>query len=126
VKVGVTGGEPAVTVWDTPNETLWVDESKTLCSDVPLPAYAKDYWPPGSGDDDWYVQITNNSGWSAEVKEITFARRYKKPDGSFATETFKSTEAGTKIEAGKSKVVYVPTPQTPPLPGKFQIIGPVG
>ncbi len=125
VKVGVTGGEPAVTVWGTPNETLWVDKSKTLCIDVPLPAYAKSYWPPGSGND-WYVQITNNSGWTAEVKEITFARLYKKPDGSFATETFKSTETGTKIEAGKSKVIYVPTPQTPPLPGQFQIIGPAG
>lgn len=115
MKVGVTGKNP-VTVWDTPNETLWVDDSKTLCIDVSLPDYAKDYWPP-TNNNKWYVQVTNHSNWYiAELKEVTLARLYKKSDGSFATEIFKSTEAGTTIAPGKTETFYVPKPLTNELP----------
>jgi hypothetical protein len=114
IKVGVTGKDP-VTVWDTPNEKLWIDYSKTLNIDVPLPAYAKDFWPPSS-EKRWYVQITNNStSDTAELKEITFARLYKKSDGSFATETFKSSEAGRTIAPGKTEIIYVPKPLILPI-----------
>lgn len=115
VKVGVTDKNP-VTVWDTPNETLWIDDSKSLCIDVPLTDYAKNYWPP-TNTNKWCVQVTNHSSWYfAELKEVTLARLYKKSDGSFATETFKSTEAGTKIAPGKTETFYVPKPLTNELP----------
>jgi hypothetical protein len=115
VKVGVTGKTPA-TVWDTPNETLWVDDSKTLNIDVPLPDYAKNHWPPAPTSR-WFVEITNTSTWdTAELKEITLARLYKKTDGTFATETFKSDEAGRTIAPGKTEIFYIPKPVTLILP----------
>ncbi|WP_246208613.1 stalk domain-containing protein [Anaerotalea alkaliphila] len=111
VTLGVDGRSP-FTVWDTPNETLWIDYSKTLKLDVPLPIYAVDYWPPATGTH-WYVEVTNNSTWDpAVLKEITFARLHKNPDGSYATETFKSTESGATIAPGETKKFYVPKKTT--------------
>jgi hypothetical protein len=107
VTIGIDGKSP-FTVWDTPNETLWVDYSKTLKLDVPLPIYAVDYWPPKVGTH-WYVEVTNHSSWdTAVLKEITFAKLYKDSNGNYAIETFKSPESGTTIAPGATKKFYVP------------------
>lgn len=107
VQVGVSGKDP-FTVWDTPDETLWVDKSKTLKIDVPLPSYAKDHWPPQTGTH-WYVRVTNHSSTdTATLKEFTLARLYKNANGSFATETFKTTDVGAVIGPGKTETYYVP------------------
>ncbi|MBE0450856.1 MAG: hypothetical protein IBX70_08415 [Clostridia bacterium] len=110
VTIGIDGKSP-FTVWDTPNESLWVDYSKTLKLDVPLPIYAVDYWPPQK-DTHWYVEVTNTSSWdSAELKEITFARLNKGPDG-YNIETFKSTDQGAIIAPGETRKFYVPKKDT--------------
>lgn len=107
VSVGKEGNTP-LTVWDSPNETKFVDDSKTLLIDVPLPSYAKNAWPP-SNENRWFVQVTNDAVSStAEVKEITFAYLYKKPDGTFATDTYRLEETGVMINAGETKKLYVP------------------
>ncbi|MDW7670990.1 MAG: hypothetical protein SCK57_06950 [Bacillota bacterium] len=107
VRVGKEGLTP-LTVWDSPNETMFVDRSKTLLIDVPLPSYAKNVWPPNN-ENRWFVQVTNGSASdTAEIKEITFAYLYKKSDGSFATDTYRLEETGVVIKAGETKKIYVP------------------
>lgn len=107
VSVGREGNTP-MTVWDSPNETMFVDRSKTLLIDVPLPSYAKNVWPPNN-ENRWFVQVTNGSGINtAEIKEITFAYLYKKSDGTFATDTYRSEEKGLIIQAGETKKIFVP------------------
>lgn len=111
VTLGIDGKSP-FTVWDSPNETVFIDYSKTLKLDVPLPIYAVDYWPPQK-DTHWYVEVTNNSTWdTAELKEITLARLYKGPDG-YGIEKFSSTAAGAKIAPGETQKFYVPKKDTP-------------
>lgn len=110
VTIGIDGRSP-FTVWDSPNETMFVDYSKTLKLDVPLPIYATDYWPPQKNTH-WYVEVTNNSTWdSAELKEITFARLTKGPDG-YNTEKFESTDKGAIIAPGETRKFYVPKKDT--------------
>ncbi len=110
VTIGIDGRSP-FTVWDSPNESVFVDYSKTLKLDVPLPIYAIDYWPPQK-DTHWYVEVTNNSTWdSAELKEITFARLNKGPDG-YNIETFESTDEGAIIAPGETRKFYVPKKDT--------------
>lgn len=110
VTIGIDGRSP-FTVWDSPNETMFVDYSKTLKLDVPLPIYATDYWPPQK-DTHWYVEVTNNSTWdSAELKEITFARLNKGPDG-YNIEKFESTDEGAIIAPLETRKFYVPKKDT--------------
>ncbi|MCD4714417.1 MAG: hypothetical protein K8R73_14135 [Clostridiales bacterium] len=110
VTIGIDGRSP-FTVWDSPNESVFVDYSKTLKLDVPLPIYAIDYWPPQK-DTHWYVEVTNNSTWdSAELKEITFARLNKGPDG-YNIETFESTDEGAIVAPLETRKFYVPKKDT--------------
>ena len=112
VKVGVEGRTP-VTVWDTPNRINCVDDSQTLCIDVPLPSYARDYWPP-SHDARWYVEISS-LGTSPSSKntpdmtlqDITLARLYKKSDGSYASETYTAGSTGPRRFDGKPIKFYI-------------------
>lgn len=107
VTFGLDDNSP-FTVWDTPNETMLEDKSKTLKLDVPLPIYAVDHWPPKAGTN-WYVEVANTSTWdSAVMKEITLARLYKNADGNYDVETFSSLEAGTTIAPGETKKFYIP------------------
>ncbi len=109
VKVGVEGEQPLV-VWDTPNEQNCVDNSRTLCIDVPLPSYAAQNWPPADNAQ-WYVEITNHASGSyhdAVVKEITLARLYKNSDGSYASETFQPKTIGTRVEDGETVKINIP------------------
>jgi hypothetical protein len=107
VTIGVDGKSP-FTVWDTPNETLWVDRSETLMLDVPLPIYAVDFWPPQIGTH-WYVEVTNTSTIdTAELKEITLAKLYKNADGNYAIEKFQFKDTGAVIKPGETKKYYIP------------------
>lgn len=52
-----------------------------LVLDVPLPAYAADFWPPRS-DAKWYLQVedNDNDGRQGTIVEWILARRYEDPN----------------------------------------------
>jgi len=107
VTIGIGNRSPLV-VWDTPNEEVFKDYSKTLKLDVPLPLYAADYWPPASGTN-WYVEVQNTSTWdTAEIKGLTLARLKKDSSGNYSTETFPSKDTGTVLQPGETRKFFIP------------------
>lgn len=107
VTLGLDNKSP-FTIWDTPNQVIIKDFSKSLLIDVPLPIYAIDNWPPNNNSK-WYVEVTNTSSSdTATLKEITFVHLYKNTDGSFVNETFKSNESGSTIGPNQTVKFYVP------------------
>ncbi|WP_422485395.1 stalk domain-containing protein [Gudongella sp. DL1XJH-153] len=107
VTIGIDDKSP-LTVWDTPNEEVFIDYSKTLKLDVPLPTYASSNWPPERGTH-WYVEVVNTSTWdTAELKEITLAKLLKDSSGNYDMETFKSKDAGTILQPGETRKFFIP------------------
>ncbi len=49
-----------VTVWDHNCSVNMLDDTKDLAIDVPLPAYAEQYWPPTEGNW-WYIEVIDTS-----------------------------------------------------------------
>ncbi|MCR3956250.1 MAG: stalk domain-containing protein [Gudongella sp.] len=107
VTIGIGNKSPLV-VWDTPNEEVFKDYSKTLKLDVPLPLYASEYWPPASGTN-WYIEVENTSTWdTAEIKGLTLARLKKDSNGKYSTETFPSKDTGTVLQPGETRKFFIP------------------
>jgi len=115
VKVGEEEHE-AKTVWDTPCQVECIDDSKTICIDVPLPSYASSAWPPAPNQ--WYVEITNNGPGSAKVNEVTLARLINEKSclsvGKFRTETYVA-ESLPVVKSGDTVKVYVTGEMTAPI-----------
>ena len=107
IKVGAEGHE-AKTVWDTPCQVECIDNSKTICIDVPLPSYASSVWPPAPNQ--WYVEITNTGPGTAKVNEVTLARLINETSclsvGKFRTETYAAQSLPT-VTQGDTAKVYV-------------------
>lgn len=107
VTLGIGDRSPLV-VWDTPNEEVFIDYSKTLKLDVPLPFYAMEHWPPARGTH-WYVEVQNTSTWdTAEIKGLIFARLKKDSNGKYSTETFPSKDTGTILKPGETRKFFIP------------------
>lgn len=106
--------------------------------DVPLPAYAAQFWPPKQSAK-WYLQVEDNDrdGQTGQVIEWILARRYEDPNcGSvdqLKTQTFKLSQPVTVPDATGDPVAS-PTPSpynaAPPTrnsqPGKAMIYLPEG
>jgi hypothetical protein len=103
-----TGTQSPLVVWDTPNESVFIDYSKTLKLDVPLPFYAEEHWPPAKGMH-WYIEVQNTSTWdTAEIKALTLARLKKDSSGKHSVETFPSKDTGTVLQPGETRKFFIP------------------
>lgn len=122
IRVGVVGRE-AITVWDRPNRVNLNDWAGDLTLDVPLPAYASEYWPPEEGANPWYVEVTDGDqdGKLTIVDGFTLARWQRHPHcksiGAKQIETYTASNVPTLVTDGNARTLYVPAPpQAPPAP----------
>jgi hypothetical protein len=92
--------------------------------DVPLPAYAAQFWPPRTNAK-WYLQVENNDrdGQTGYVREWILARRYEDPQchsvDHWKTETFKySKQVNIPDATGEPIADPKPSPSNaaPPQP----------
>ncbi|HED30163.1 MAG TPA: hypothetical protein ENN50_00400, partial [Prosthecochloris aestuarii] len=103
VKIGVEGREPLL-VYRTYGRKADrpYAHGERLDLDVPLPAYAAEYWPPKAGAR-WYLQVEDNDRdtQTGYVMEWTLARRYEDP-------ACRSVDRWKTQTFTYSKTVYVP------------------
>lgn len=86
VGAGVDGWPP-VMVWNRPGRLNVVDNAKELYIDIPLPAYAENFWPPRPPFR-WYVCVRDHSSGATgqqagTIKEFTIVKRQFTAPGTF-------------------------------------------
>ena len=118
VKIGVQGRVP-LTVYRTygrMNDRPFCNGER-LEIDVPLPAYAAEFWPPTS-DARWYLQVedNDNDGQQGTIAEWTIAQRYEDP-ACLSVDHWKTQQYTYSGSVKVPDATGDPEVTTPPSPG---------
>jgi LGFP repeat len=100
--------------WETPVET-----ARFLQIDVPLPDYAKNFWPP-SANRRWVLTVEDHDRDNVQgvIKNFILARRYTHPDchsvGKYRTETYGGAVSVSVPDPSTGQIIQNLNPLSPP------------